>query len=187
MRFQIRAPFAVAVFGSFAVVAACGRPDDSPVPAQSAATPGSTTLVGCVAQTGQPDLFLLSVATPRDAQINSPSGTPLPRDGQAGASAAQGASPSGPVATSGGATPSSSPSAGGASSGPGAGPTTTTRIATYRLVGARAAAMAAHVGGTVEVTGSIQELPSRGQPDTQEINGEFQVESARPVAKDCVR
>ena len=186
MRFQARAPFAVAVLGSFAIVAACGRSDESPVPVQSAATPGSTKLVGCVAQTGQPDLFLLSVAVPRDAQTNSPSGTPVPHDDRVGASAAQGATPSGPVATSGGATPGNSASA-GASSGPGAGPTTTTKIATYRLVGAGAADMAAHVGGTVEVTGSIQELPSRGQPDAEQINGEFQVESARPVSKDCVR
>jgi hypothetical protein len=47
--------------------------------------------------------------------------------------------------------------------------------------------MAAHVGGTVEVTGSIQERPSQTAQDTQPINGEFQVESARPLAKDCVR
>ena len=174
MKFQARAPFAVAVLGSFAVVAACGRSDDSPVPVQSAAaTPGPTTLVGCVAQTGQPDLFLLSVAAPRDAQINSPSGTPLPRDGQAGASAAERASPSGPVATSGGATRSRSPSA-GASSAPGAGPTTTTKIATYRLVGARAADMAAHVGGTVGDwlhSGAAQPGPTRHAADHRRIPG----------------
>ena len=36
------------------------------------------------------------------------------------------------------------------------------------------------------MTGSIQEVPRRTQQDTEQINGEFQVESATPIVKDCV-
>ena len=187
MRLFGRVPFALAVFGSFGVMASCDRANESAVPVQSTAAPAGTTLVGCVAQTGQPGVFLLSVAEPRDTQVNTPPGTALPRDDRAGAPVAPGENSSGPVPTSGGPTPGSSPSPAAASSGPGTGPTTTNKIATYRLVGARAGDMAAHVGGTVEVTGSIQERPSQTAQDTQPINGEFKVESARPLAKDCVR
>ena len=188
MRLHGRVPFAVAVMSSIAVMAACGGRDEAVAPpAQAAAMPGATTLVGCVAQTGQPGVFLLSVAESRDAEVNTPPGTALPRPDGAGITVSQGVKPSGPVPNSGGPAPGSSLPVAGASSKPGAGATTTTKIATYRLVGARAGDMAAHVGATMEVTGSIQELPSRGEQDTQQINGEFQVESAKPVAKDCVR
>ena len=181
----------ITALASLGVIAACGRGNDSTPAVESAAAPAATTLIGCVAQTGQPDVFLLSVAEPRDAQVNAPPGTALPRDGRAGASAGEAVDRSSPVPTAGASTPApgSSQPAREASSGqgPAAGPTTTTRIATYRLVGARARDVAAHVGGLVEVTGSIQEPPNQTQQDTQQINGEFQVASARQLAKDCVR
>jgi hypothetical protein len=188
MRLHGRVSFAVAVMSSVAVMAACGGRDEAVAPpAQSAAMPGPTTLVGCIAQTGQPGVFLLSVAEARDAQVNTPPGTALPRPDGAGITVTQGVNPSDPVPTSGGPGPGTSPPTAGASSKPGAGPTTTTKISTYRLVGGRAGDMAAYVGATMEVTGSIQELPSQAPQDTQQINGEFQVESARPLAKECVR
>jgi hypothetical protein len=182
-----RAAFVAFTLSSCMVAAACGRGDETPPAVDGGTASVGTAFVGCVAQTGQPDVFLLSIVQPRDAQANSPAGSAVPQGNESSAPVEQGTNRNAPVATGGVGSPAEAAAA-GTGTGPGSGPTTTARIETYRLTGTGGLDLRAHVGRTIEVTGSVQELPGDRRIDgTTQLMGELHVASARPVADECVR
>jgi hypothetical protein len=125
-----------------------------------------------VAQTGQPDVFLLSIVGPRNTQGDSPAGTVIPRSTQGPPESSPREDDLNPVATI----------------GPGAGPTTTTAIETYRLVGNGGLDLRAQVGHMLEVKGEVQrtsaDAPGGGAAAP---TGDLLVESARQLADECPR
>jgi hypothetical protein len=150
--------------------AACGRSDAPEVAAGGPAR--DDTFVGCVAQTGQPDVFLLSVVEPRNKQEDLPAGTAVSRTTPGLPESTPRDSELNPVSTL----------------GPGSGPTTTTKIETYRLVGNGGLDLRAQVGRMLEVIGDVQRTPGEG-PDraTPSPIGELHVRSARQLADGCPR
>jgi hypothetical protein len=172
-----RAGIVMMVSVGWLMAIACRSADGPAVDPKALAA--DTSVTGCVAQTGQPDVFLLSVAVPRDAQFGSPAGTVVPQPSRS-PDVPQSAGPAPTGGNRGGITSETPPA--GASSGPGAGPTSTTKIDTYRLVGSGGLNLQAHVGHTIEVKGSRRTLSG-----SSVLAGELHVESARAIAAECLR
>ncbi len=160
------------VLPAMAIVAlvACSESDAPPVAVGELSR--DNTFVGCVAQTGQPDVFLLSIVEPRKTQEGGAPGTVVPQSTQGPAESSPRETGLNPVSTI----------------GPGAGPTTTTEIQTYRMIGSGGVDLRSAVGRMIEVEGEVEEVPEdRPRGGAASPIGELRVTSARRLADECPR
>lgn len=134
----------VAMISAAAMALACGRGEKAnQAPPTGTVTGISQRYVGCIGPTADADRYVLSVAEGRDFTTGEPPGTPIPRISKL----PEGAPPPIPPVTVTNGTP-------------GGGPTPTTKIVTYRLIGDD---LHQYVGHTVEVLG-------RSEPDNNQNN-----------------
>jgi len=136
-------------------------------PATVTVTGISQRYLGCIGPTADRDTYVLSVAEGRDFTTGEPPGTPIPRMSEL----PEGAPPPIPPVTV-------------TSGTPGGGPTPTTKIVTYTLIGED---LHQYVGHTVEVVG-------RSERDSNETNNRssarerselLYITSIRDVAGHC--
>lgn len=129
--------------------------------------PGNANLqvfVGCIGQTGDPNVFVVSVAR-REEKDPLPAGSPVPQRLKApgGVPLTGGTPPQPPVAGTGELPVAGAPF---------------TRIEAYVLDGSGGLSLSNHVGHAVEVTGVLERTPDRPFP-------RLQVSSARHIADQC--
>jgi hypothetical protein len=131
------------------------------------------TFRGCVQATGQPGMFLLSVSRHQTEGTPPPAGEPNPRPGS---------SPL-PPSTAGRSSPATLPR-------PGAEPRPevgawTLETDVYRLIGDGGLDLRAHLGSSIEVTGTLNATPE-GTGGDRPVNGSITVRSASVVADECL-
>lgn len=138
--------------------------------APPSAEPGPQKFIGCVGQTGNPDVFVVAVAMARKAHAGAPPGTVVPQKSQLPPGSPPPERPR--VATVG---------------PPGDGADPTTRIDSYLLVGNGGLDLRKHVGHTINIVGDVQEIPesTRVVAKTEGALRELHVKSARHVADNC--
>ena len=149
--------------------ASCGGSDSEP-PAAAEPAPVAQIFRGCVGQTGEPGVFLLTVSQGRDATAGAPAGTVVP---QSPTQLPPGVPrPEPRVATEG---------------LPGKGPDPIHRTESYRLVGSGGLELEAHVGHTIEVSGELDQPPQAQRPAgyREELFPELRVKTARHLAPEC--
>ena len=156
---------ALAACGSLA----CGGSDAEPPPAAEPA-PVAQVYRGCVGQTGEPGVFLLTVSQGRDATTGAPPGTVVP---QSPTQLPPGVpKPEPRVATEG---------------LPGKGPDPIHKTESYRLVGSGGLDLGQHVGHTIEISGELDQPPPAERPAgyEEELFPELRVKTARHLADEC--
>ncbi len=126
--------------------------------------------LGCIGQTGEPNVFVISVSRSQDPDP-LPAGSPVPRKPSTpgGVPLTGGTPPQPPVAGTG-----ELPVAGGSTF------TRIERIETYVLDGSGGLTLSDHVGHAVEVTGVSNRIQDQRSPH-------LQVSSARHIADECPR
>ena len=134
-------------------------------PAATSAS-ASQRYVGCIGPTADPNTFIVSVAEGRDFTTGEPAGTPIPQKSEL----PEGAPPPNPPVTV-------------TSGTPGGGPTPTTKILTYRLLGDGGKNLREHVGHTVEILGTLEQPDDR--PPSTVSAGTLVVTSLRDLADYC--
>jgi hypothetical protein len=158
----VAAVIAVFLAGRARTPAGDWEPEVAPVAASDAHV---EVFVGCLQQTGEQDVFALSVSHVEEREPR-PAGSPVPLEPT---------TPGGvPLA---GGTPEQPPVA-GTGEPPVAGGMPLTRLETYVLIGSGGLAMADYVGQTIEVTGALQRTEDQEFP-------RLHVSSARHVAAEC--
>ena len=151
------------------VVTGCGgtRDAERPPVAGTNVSLVSQRYVGCIGPTADPQQFILSALEGRDFTTGEPPGTPIPRKSEL----PEGAPPPLPPITV-------------TTGTPGGGPTPTTKVVTYRLVGDGGINLLNHVGHTVEVLGT-QEPASANGAASNDVTPPLYVTSVRVLADHC--
>jgi hypothetical protein len=153
----------IVVFG-----VSCGGANGRSQPAAVPIGEVSERYVGCIGPTSDPNLFVLSVAEGRDFTTGESAGVPIPRKSELPENAPP---PIPPVTVTTGT--------------PGGGPTPTTKIVTYRLVGDGGQDLDALVSHTVEVLGTREPDGGEGSSPGELAQPSLYVTSIRDLADRC--
>lgn len=153
----------VGAFLAMALAFGCASDTTTSSVEQSGGAPVvSRRYVGCLGSTSVERLFVLSVAEGRDFTTEESPGTTIPQKSEL----PEGAPP--PI-----------PPVPATTGTPGGGPTATTKIVTYTLIGDAGKDLSALVGHTLEVTGAPYREPEGHAP------GELTVTAIRDLADTC--